>query len=75
MIRTIAIWRKTSFGTQSRKGSLYMERIMTVVATCKLQKRNTLDYLTSAVKSYVEKSSFPSLLPQTNICSSLAIAA
>src|SRR4029077_10297039 len=75
MIRTIAIWRKTSFGTQSKKGSLYMERIMTVVATCKLQKRNILDYLTSAVKSHIEKSAFPSLLQQANICPSLAIAA
>ena len=77
MIRTIAIWRKTSFGTQLKKGSLYMERIMTVVATCKLQKRNILNYLTSAVKSYIEKSAFPSLLPQTGIInqSSLAIAA
>lgn len=77
MIRTIAIWRKTSFGTQSKKGSLYMERIMTVVATCKLQKRNILAYLTSAVKSYIEKSAFPSLLPQPRVFnqSSLAIAA
>ena len=75
MIRTIAIWRKTSFGTQSKKGSLYMERIMTVVATCKLQKRNILDYLTSVVKSYIEKSAFPSLLPQTNTSLSSAIAA
>jgi transposase len=67
LIRTIAIWRKTSFGTQSKSGSLYMERMMTVVATCKLQGRNTLDYLTCAVKSYIEKSAFPSLLPQQNI--------
>jgi hypothetical protein len=63
LIRTVAIWRKTSFGTQSKSGSLYMERIMTVVATCKLQKQNILDYLTRAVKSYIEKSDFPSLLP------------
>jgi transposase len=76
LIRTIAIWRKTSFGTQSKAGSLYMERIMSVVATCKLQKRNILDYLTCAVKSYLEKSSFPSLLPKNNISSTvLAIAA
>jgi len=77
MIRTIAIWRKTSFGTQSKKGSLYMERIMTVVATCKLQKKNILDYLTSAVKSHVEKSAFPSLLPQNlvNATAILAVAA
>jgi transposase len=38
LIRTIAIWRKTSFGTQSKAGSLYMERIMTVIATYKLQE-------------------------------------
>ena len=69
LIRTIAIWRKTSFGTQSKAGSVYMERIMTVVATCKLQKRNVLEYLTSAVKSHLEKISFPSLLPKNIIVS------
>ena len=62
MIRTLAIWRKTSFGTQSQAGTLYMERIMTVVATCKLQGRNILNYLTTAVKSYVRKINPPSLL-------------
>jgi transposase len=76
LIRTIAIWRKTSFGTQSKAGSLYMERIMTVVATCKLQKRNILDYLTDVVKSHIEKSSFPSLIPKNPICSTaLTLAA
>jgi hypothetical protein len=29
----------------TQTNTLYMERIMTVVATCKLQGRNTLDYL------------------------------
>lgn len=63
LIRTIAIWRKTSFGTQSKKGSTYMERIMTVVATCKLQGKNILEYLTCAVKKHIEKSDFISILP------------
>jgi transposase len=67
LIRTIAIWRKTSFGTQSKSGSQYMERIMTVVANCKLQGRNILNYLTAAVKSHLKKSSFPSLLPKNPI--------
>ena len=35
---------------------------MTVVATCKIQKKNILSYLTDAVKSYVCKSKAPSLL-------------
>jgi len=74
LIRTIAIGRKTSFGTQSRSSSRYMERIMTVVATCKLQGRNILDYLTCAVKSYIEKSAFPSLLPKNSISSNTVLA-
>ena len=65
VIRTLAIWRKTSFGTQSTLGSLYMERIMTVIATCKLQSRNILEYLTHAVRSFIEGSEPPSLLSET----------
>ena len=57
------IWRKTSFGTQSVLGSLYMERIMSVVATCQLQGKNTLEYLITAVKAYLNKDEFPLLLP------------
>ncbi len=65
MIRTLAIWRKTSFGTQSKEGTLYMERIMTTVATCKLQQKNILTYLTDVVKSHINKTDPPSLLPTT----------
>ncbi len=75
MIRTLTIWRKTSFGTQSPVGSLYMERIMTVVATCKLQSRNILEYLTHAVRSYIKTSDPPSLLPATKNNSTLILAA
>lgn len=67
MIRTLAIWRKTSFGTQSAAGTLYMERIMTVVATCKLQSKNILSYLTDTVKSYLTKNNPPSLLPEAQL--------
>jgi len=75
MIRTLTIWRKTSFGTQSPVGSLYMERVMTVVATCKLQSRNILEYLTHAVRSYIKTSDPPSLLPATKNNSTLILAA
>ena len=64
VIRTLAIWRKTSFGTQSSAGTLYMERIISTVATCKLQGKNILDYLTSTVRSYNLKIDPPSLIPQ-----------
>ena len=47
---------------------------MTVVATCKLQGRNILNYLTSAVKNYLEKSTFPSLLPENHITTNKTLA-
>jgi len=65
MLRRIVIWRKTSFGTQSSEGTLYFERIMTVVASCKLQKRNVLDFVTDAIRAHLGKTESPSLLPET----------
>lgn len=63
ILRRIVIWRKTSFGTQSARGTLYLERIMTVVATCKMQKRNVLDFVTEAIKAHLLGETPPSLLP------------
>lgn len=63
VLRRIVIWRRTSFGTQSAEGTLYLERIMTTVATCKLQKRNVLDFVTEALRSYLSGTKSPSLLP------------
>jgi transposase len=63
VIRRIVIWRKTSFGTQSAAGTLYLERIMTVVATCKLQKKNVLAFVTDAIRAYLSGTQAPSLLP------------
>jgi transposase len=45
-IRPGVLWRKSCFGTQSERGSLFVSRMMTVSATCRLQGRNVLDYLT-----------------------------
>lgn len=61
-IRTFVIWRKTSFGTQSKRGSLYMQRMMTVVGSCKLQGRNVLEFVTDAVRAHVGNATTPSLL-------------
>jgi len=64
IIRRIVIWRKTSFGTQSARGTLYLERIMTVVSTCKMQKRNVLDFITDAISAHLHGLSSPSLLKE-----------
>jgi transposase len=62
-IRPGVQWRKGSFGTQSEAGSRFVERMMTVVATLKQQKRNVLEYLTAAHEAALRGEAAPSLLP------------
>ena len=62
-IRPGVQWRKGSFGTQSEAGSRYVERMMTVVATLKQQKRNVLTYLVAAHEAALRGETAPSLLP------------
>jgi transposase len=45
-VRHGVLWRKTSGGTDSATGSRFVERILSVVATCRQQGRNVWDYLT-----------------------------
>lgn len=64
MHRHYVLWRKGSFGTQSERGNLFVERMMTVVSTCRQQKRSVLDFVTAAVKAHLHGQAGPSLLPQ-----------
>lgn len=63
-IRPYVLWRKISFGTQSDRGNLFVERMMTVTATCRQQRRNVLEYLTAAIQAHLGGQQAPSLLPQ-----------
>jgi transposase len=62
-LRPAVLWRKRSFGTQSESGSRYVERILTVLTTLRLQKRNVLEYLTAAYEAQLHHRPAPSLLP------------
>ena len=62
-IRHAAIWRKICFGTDSEKGSRYVERVLTVVATLKQQGRDVRAYLTDAVHALRHGLPAPKLLP------------
>lgn len=64
VLRQAVLWRKKSFGTRSPRGSCFVERILTAVATCRLQGRNALEYLTAACVAAVNHKPAPSLLPQ-----------
>jgi transposase len=62
-IRHGVMWRKTSFGTDSPNGSRFVERILTVVTTLRIQGRNVLDYVASACEASLQGRDAPSLLP------------
>jgi transposase len=70
-VRPGVLWRKGSFGTQSQKGSRFVERMMTVVATLKRQDRNVLDYVTAACQAAISGETPPSLIPSEAMLSEL----
>jgi transposase len=62
-LRHAVIWRRISGGTDSASGSRFVERMLTVVATCRQQGRNALDYLTACFEADGRGQAIPSLLP------------
>ena len=74
IIRIGVMWRRVSFGTQSERGNRFVERMLTVTATCRQQDRNVLDYVTAAVEAKLNGTAAPSLLPDASI-SKVALAA
>jgi transposase len=59
------IYRKLSGGTDSESGSRFVERMLTVVATCRQQDISVLDYLTRCYRAHLDGSRIPSLIPTT----------
>lgn len=62
-LRHAVIWRKLSFGTQSASGSRFVETMLTVIETCRQQRRNTFEFVTAAVRAHLSGKPSPSLLP------------
>jgi transposase len=65
-LRCAVQWRKTSFGSRSAVGETAMARLLTVTRTCRMQNRNSLDYLAAAIRSHRTRTHVPSLLVQTS---------
>jgi transposase len=61
-LRHAVIWRKLSFGTQSASGSRFVERMLTVIETCRRQERNVFAWLVEAVRCHIQGEAGPSLL-------------
>jgi len=62
-LRHPVIWRKLSFGTQSPRGSRFVETILTVIETCRQQSRAVFHYLTTAMEASYAGRRAPSLRP------------
>jgi transposase len=65
-LRHGVIDRKLSGGTESEAGSRFVERMLSVVATCRQQEVNLLDYLTRCDQARLDGKPAPSLLPTTS---------
>jgi transposase len=63
-IRLAVLWRRTSFGSQSEAGSVFVARMLTVVTSLRSQNRNVLEFMTEAICASRKGSASPSLLPQ-----------
>jgi transposase len=63
-LRHAVLWRKGSGGTDSRQGSRFVERVLSVRETCRQQGRNFLEYMVKCSHAYLEGRAVPSLLPQ-----------
>jgi transposase len=62
-LRAAVIWRKTSLGTQSERGSRFVERILTATYTLRQHKRDVLGYLRDAVHALMHGAPSPALIP------------
>lgn len=62
-IRTVVIDRKITQGTRSERGRQWSERIWTVLATCRKQKRSSWKFIQDCVLASRLGTAYPSLLP------------
>jgi transposase len=62
IVRQGVLWRKSSFGTQSERGARYVECVLTVCATCRLQGRSVIEYLREACSCHFKGIPAPSLI-------------
>jgi transposase len=60
-LRAFVLWRKRSFGTQSERGNLFAERLMTVAHTARKQGQDVLTFLTGCCEAHAAGTRAPSL--------------
>jgi len=63
-LRSTVKWRQTSFGTQSKRGNLFAERIMTASRTLRKQVRPLYPFVRDTLVAHWSGATKPSILPQ-----------
>ena len=65
-LRRAVLWRRKSFGTQSKNGSRFVGRILTAVTSLRQQGRNVLEFLTGACAAILGTQMSGSLIPDSS---------
>jgi transposase len=63
VLRFAVIWRRRSFGCHSAAGCRYVERMLTVVQSLRLQTRNVIEYLSESIAAHRAGRPGPKLVP------------
>ena len=61
-LRPAVLWRKGSVGADSTAGSCFVERLLTVIATCRQRGQRLLEFLVAAGEAAVRGGPPPSLI-------------
>jgi transposase len=62
-LRPAVLWRKGSFGSRSAEGCRFVERLLSVRATCAQQERALFAFITAAVAAAWAGQTAPALIP------------
>ncbi len=62
-LRPAVLWRKGSFGSRSAEGCRFVERLLSVRATCAQQERALFAFITAAVRAAWAGEEAPTLIP------------
>jgi transposase len=58
-LRAFVLWRKRCFGTQSERGNVFAERLMTIAHTARKQKKDVLAFLTDCCQAQLDGTRVP----------------
>lgn len=61
-LRPLVISKKLTFGTQSARGSRFVERIFTVVMTCQQQQKSIFQFLENCISAHFSGQPAPNLI-------------